>query len=473
MTKYKIDEKFFGNFVEHMGRALYGGIYDVTNDKFNSEVTSKLKEINTSIIRYPGGNFVSGYDWMDGIGPRESRPTRLDLAWDSIEPNIVGTDEFLSWAESNGFEAMLCVNLGSGTELHAARLVEYCNSDALTTITNLRRENGRENCYGIKYWCLGNEMDGPWQIMHCSAEDYSKKAREAAKLMKLVDPDIKLIACGSSQCELPTYPQWDRVVLEELYPYVDYLSAHRYYDHNITKDFKEFLYSYIDLENYIDTLRGILKYCKSLHRSSKDVYISFDEWNVVNSSTWEKRSREFAPHESETKNTFLDSLVFGDMIISMLKNADIIKIACQSMLVNVGAPIMVNEDGTIFYQTIYYPLFDVFSRKPKNVVKVELNSNKEYIEKYGEVNVLNYVLTESDGCYVMYVVNHSNEEQDIESVTIMGKKLEISKIESYTHENLYATNTKDKIEVVNGARKINSKNKIPSFSWNIVEFKEK
>lgn len=471
MKKYVIDEKFFGNFVEHMGRALYDGIYDVKEDCFRSNMTEEMKKVNTSIIRYPGGNFVSGYDWEDGIGPRELRPTRLELAWNSIEPNTVGTDEFLRWAKANDFDTIMCVNLGTGTEQSAARLVEYCNHPSGTTISEMRRRNGSDDPYGIKYWCLGNEMDGPWQIMHHSASDYAKKAREAAKMMKWVDPTIKLVACGSSQCELPTYPEWDRVVLEELYPYVDYISAHRYYNFELEKNFEKFLYSYVDMDNYIQTIRSVIKYCKSLHRETKDVYISFDEWNVVNSKQWSKRSREFAPHESESVNTFLDALVMGDMLICMLKNADIIKIACQSMLINVGAPIMTNEDGSFYYQTIYYPLADVFATKPDIVYDLSIDVPTIDHPDFGKCDVINYTLTKKDDQFIMYAVNHSDSPVPIGDIFIEGQKLQVTKIKEFTSNDLYATNTKDDIQIKDSGEFISATEAVlKPYSWNVIYF---
>ena len=212
-----IDPRVFGSFIEHLGRAVYTGIYEPghpTADAFGfrGDVEALIRPLHVTQIRYPGGNFLSGYDWRDGIGPKDRRPVRPDMAWSAIEPNQVGTDEFLQWCERIGAQPMMAVNLGTGTPKDAVELLEYCNGDMHTYWADKRRENGREAPYNVKLWCLGNEMDGPWQICSKTATEYGRIACETAKLMKMFDPTIETVACGSSYRTMPTFGTWEEEV---------------------------------------------------------------------------------------------------------------------------------------------------------------------------------------------------------------------------------------------------------------------
>lgn len=226
------DPRLFSSFLEHLGRAIYGGIYEPGHPQadehgFRQDVLDLIKPLNLSHIRYPGGNFVSGYRWQDGVG--KHRPRRLDLAWRSLETNEIGLNEFKIWSDLAGTQIMEAVNLGTGAPEDAAQLVEYCNFPGGTTLSDWRHQHGFPLPHNIKLWCLGNEMDGEWQIGHLSAEDYGKKAREAAKMMKWVDPELELVVVGSSSPLLASFPEWDRQVMELTYEQVDYISLHRYY----------------------------------------------------------------------------------------------------------------------------------------------------------------------------------------------------------------------------------------------------
>jgi len=387
------DPHLFGSFIEQIGRAVYTGIYEPghsTADEqgFRTDVLELVRQLKVPLIRYPGGNFISGYNWTDGIGPVTNRPKRLDLAWKSIETNQIGIDEFADWCQKAGTRVMAAVNLGTGTPAEAGNMVEYCNHPSGTTWSDLRRQNGHEQPHRIKVWCLGNEMDGPWQIGHLSAEDYGKKALEAAKIMRRIDPEIELVACGSSYSEMPTFPEWDRIVLEYLYDQVEYLSLHQYYGYDDTDDTTDFLASFLDMEVFIQTIIATADYVKAKKRSKKKLHLSFDEWNV-----WAHRNETFSAWETaaprlEQLYNLQDALVLGGLICTLLKHADRIKIACLAQLVNVIAPIYTKPFGPVIKQTIFYP-FQQFSVYGRGEVLQPLMTCPSFSSlKYGEVPVL-------------------------------------------------------------------------------------
>ena len=357
----EIDPRMYGSFVEHMGRCVYGGIYEPNHPTadahgFREDVKALVKELDVKFIRYPGGNFVSGYNWKDGIGPKESRPTRLELAWKSIETNEIGVHEFVHWANEVGAEVNMAVNLGTGTIEDAAQLVEYCNYPGGTSLSDLRRQNGAEAPFNIKTWCLGNEMDGFWQIGAKTATEYGRIAAEAAKVMKLVDESIELVVCGSSYMEIPTFASWEAEVLEHTYDYVDYLSLHRYYG-NQKNDLANYLAMSENMDRFIKAVAAICDFVKAKKHSDKTMYLSFDEYNVWYHSleadkekTWRK-----APPILEDIYNFEDALLMGCLLITLLKNSDRVKIACLAQLVNVIAPIMTENGGEAWQQTIFYP----------------------------------------------------------------------------------------------------------------------
>src|SRR3712207_4291518 len=241
------DPRLFGAFVEHLGRCVYGGIYEPSHSTadehgFRRDVLELVRELAPTIIRYPGGNFVSGYNWEDGVGPVENRPRRLDLAWMSTEPNTFGTNEFMDWCQAAGVEPMMAVNLGTRGPDDARRLLEYCNFPGGTELSDLRRAHGWEKPHNVRFWCLGNEMDGPWQMETKTAWEYGRIAAEAAKLMKWIDPTIELAACGSSSRNMPTFGSWEDTVLEHSFDHVEYISLHTYLN-NYADDTPAFLAS--------------------------------------------------------------------------------------------------------------------------------------------------------------------------------------------------------------------------------------
>lgn len=355
----EISPLLFGGFAEHMGRSIYGGIYDPGSPHADErglrrDVLAALRELGITIVRYPGGNFLSGYRWLDGVGPRDQRPTRRDLAWRSLESNAFGTDEFMEFCGVLGAEAMLAVNLGTGSIMDAANLVEYCNGTPGSLYADMRVANGHPDPYAVRHWCLGNEMDGPWQIGHLEMDEYGRKAREAAKVMRLQDPGISLILCGSSSTTLPTYPEWDRVALEACWDQVDYLAMH-YYAANRDDDTASYLGMASQFEAHIDTLAGTLRYVKGKLRSRHDVHLSWDEWNVWYKDQEMDGKWEHAPQLIEEVYNLEDALVVAQWLNVFLRKCDVLKMACVAQMVNVIAPILTTTDRLV-RQTTFYPL---------------------------------------------------------------------------------------------------------------------
>lgn len=412
----EVDPRLYGAFLEHLGRAIYGGIYEPehpTADErgFRQDVLEVVRELGVPIVRYPGGNFVSGYKWEDGVGPVEERPRRLELAWKSIEPNEVGTNEFTAWAKQAGSDVIMATNLGT-REVDAARsLLEYCNHPGGTYWSDLRRSHGVAEPHGIKVWCLGNEMDGPWQIGQKTADEYGRVAAETAKAMRLVDPTIELVACGSSHPKMPAYPQYEATVLEHTYEAIDYISLHTYYRLD-DGDLGTFLARPLEMEEYIKTVVATCDHIKAKKRSKKRVDLSFDEWNVWYHSRdfdhryLRERPWEVAPPLTEESYTMADALVVGCMLITLLKHADRVKIACIAQLVNAIAPIQTVTGGGLWRQTTYFPYLHASRFGQGIALDVRLTSPTYATQQFGEVPTLAAVATldeETDGLTIFAV----------------------------------------------------------------------
>ncbi len=356
-----VDPRLFGGFIEHMGRAIYGGIYEPGHPTADAagwrhDVVDLVRRLGVSIVRYPGGNFVSGYDWEDGIGPRAVRPTRLDLAWRSIEPNLVGTDDFIDWTRLVGVEPMLAVNLGTQGPEAARNLVEYCNAPVGTRYADLRAANGHPEPHQVPVWCLGNEMDGPWQIGHTSAADYGRRAAESGAAMRLVDPSILLVACGSSGSTMPTFGSWEETVLDLAWDVTDHLSLHHYVDPAAFETIGAYLASPAELERMIDTVATIVDGAAERRGSERRIGLSVDEWNVWHLA--EHQAREdpsgpfrHAPAIAEDSQDVADALVVGGLLIALLRHADRVRIACLAQLVNVIPAIRTVDGGPAWFQT--------------------------------------------------------------------------------------------------------------------------
>ncbi len=370
----EIDKRIYGSFIEHLGRAVYTGIYEPTHptadeDGFRKDVLSLVADLQVPIVRYPGGNFVSNYIWEDGVGPKDRRPHRLDLAWRTIETNEMGVDEFARWSKKANTEMMMAVNLGTRGLSEACNLLEYCNISSGSFYSDMRVKNGVNSPYNIKTWCLGNEMDGPWQLGHKTAEEYGRLATETAKAMRQLDPSIELVCCGSSNSEMPTYPDWEATVLGHAYDDVDYISMHQYYAKR-TDNRQDFLAESMRMDDFIKTVVSVCDFVKAKKRSAKKMMISFDEWNVwyhslkkdddiMNNKPW-----GIAPPLVEDIYTFEDALVAATLLITLIKHSDRIRMACLAQLVNVIAPVMTEKGGAAWRQSIYWPFMhmSVFGR---------------------------------------------------------------------------------------------------------------
>lgn len=392
----EVDPRIYGSFIEHLGRAVYDGIYQPGNplsdeDGFRKDVLELVKELNVPIIRYPGGNFVSGFCWEDSVGPKKERPNRLDLAWRSTESNQVGINEFDKWTKKAGSSVMMAVNLGTRGVQDACNLLEYCNHPSGTKYSDLRIAHGDKDPYNIKVWCLGNEMDGPWQIGCKTMQEYGRLAEETAKAMKLIDPSIELVSCGSSSIEMSTFPQWEATTLEHTYDHVDYVSLHSYYG-NRSNDTLDYFAQSEDMNRFIKTVIATCDFVKAKKRSKKTLNLSFDEWNVwfhsnaADDDIMKNHPWQHHPALLEDVYNFEDAIVVGLLLITLLKNADRVKMACLAQLVNVIAPIMTDADGgTAWRQTIYYPFMHA-SKYGRGIVLVpSVHSSKHATKEHDEV----------------------------------------------------------------------------------------
>jgi len=414
-----VDPRVFGSFVEHMGRSIYTGIYEPEHptadaDGFRADVAGLVRDLGVPILRYPGGNFVSGYQWEDGVGPRDRRPTRLDLAWRSIETNQVGVDEFTKWSRMVGSEPMMAVNLGTRGVDAARNLVEYCNHPSGTEWSDRRRQNGSADPHGIKLWCLGNEVDGPWQIGHKTAPEYARLAAETAKAMRRVDPTIELVACGSSHSRMPTFGTWEATVLAEAYDTVDYLSLHSYYEQR-GDDRGSFLASGVNLDRFIDATIATCDYARAVGRHKKWINLSVDEWNVWYQSKFggeESLDWTWAPRLIEDTYSVVDAVVVGSLLITLLRHADRVRIACLAQLVNVIAPVRSEPGGPAWRQSIYHPFALTSKYGRGTVLRVEPTGPTYETRWLGEVPTVDAtaVLDEEAGTVTLFVVNRNQTE---------------------------------------------------------------
>ena len=414
-----VDRRLFGTFVEHMGRCVYTGIYEPDHDTadghgFRQDVLELVRDLGPTVVRYPGGNFVSGYRWEDGVGPVEDRPRRLDLAWRTIESNAVGVDEFTTWCRKADIEPIMAVNLGTRGVQEAADLLEYCNYPEGTALSDLRRSNGAKEPHGIGVWCLGNELDGPWQIGHKTAAEYGRLATETARAMRMVDPTIELVACGSSNSHISTFASWEATMLEHCYDLVDYVSLHNYYD-PLVSDVETFLASGVDLDRAIDAIVATADHVGARVRSRRRLKLSVDEWNVWHQSRFAGQDAlEYTEGRPLIEDVYdvADAVVVGSLLITLLRHADRVGIACQAQLVNVIAPILTMPQGPAWKQTIFHPFAQASRWARGEVLRVEPVVECYETEKYGEVPLVDATAThdEANGELTLLAVNRSTSE---------------------------------------------------------------
>lgn len=385
-----VDPRVFGGFLEHLGRAVYQGVYDPDSRHADdlgcrTDVLDALRELRFTAMRYPGGNFVSGYHWLDAVGPRENRPRVRDLAWQSLEPNTFGPDEFLTLSRRMGWIPMLAVNLGTGTPEEARNWLEYCNIESGSKWSDLRVEHGYSQPHHVKLWCLGNEMDGPWQIGHVPAEVYAISAQQTARMMKMVDPEVELVVCGSCAPDLPTYIEWDRTVLEHCRDSVEYISLHRYVG-NPDDDTPNFLAVTHSIDRQIEEMDAVCRMVHRLTKTPRRVYLSFDEWNV-----WYRARHgehldgrgKFAPHLLEEVYNLEDALVAAGFLNSFIRHADSVKIANLAQIVNVIAPILTRGDDLV-RQTIFHPIEMMAKRGRGQALRIAVDGPTYATKDYGE-----------------------------------------------------------------------------------------
>ncbi|HEV6955570.1 MAG TPA: alpha-N-arabinofuranosidase [Promicromonospora sp.] len=408
----------FGSFVEHLGRCVYTGLHDPEHptadaDGFRGDVVDLTRELGVTTVRYPGGNFVSGYRWEDGIGPVDQRPRRLDLAWHSTEPNLVGVDEFMRWCAKAGVEPMMAVNLGTRGVQEALDLLEYCNVPGGTAWSDRRRANGAADPYRVKMWCLGNEMDGPWQVGHKTAHEYGRLAAETARAMRMVDPDLELVVCGSSGSQMPTFGDWEHAVLAESYEYVDHVSAHAYYWEE-DGDLASFLASSVDMDHFVDAVASTADAVRAAGKHDKRINISFDEWNVWYQKRAESRPPSgddwpVAPVLLEDRYNVADAVVVGNLLISLLRHTDRVHAASLAQLVNVIAPIMTEPGGRSWRQTTFHPFALTARYAAGEVLRLAVDAPVQETAKFGDVPVLDAVATHDPetGGVVVFAVNRS------------------------------------------------------------------
>lgn len=450
-----VRRRLFGGFVEHLGRHVYDGIYEpghpeADDQGFRRDVLELVRELGVSTIRYPGGNFVSGFRWEDSVGPREQRPRRLDLAWHSTETNEIGLHEFSDWLDKAGSDLMLAVNLGTRGVLEALDLLEYSNVPGGTTLSQQRIDNGRAEPFGVQVWCLGNEMDGPWQLGHRSADDYGKIASQTAKGMRQLDPSIELVVCGSSGAQMPTFGEWERVVLEHTYDDVDMISCHAYYQEH-DGDIDSFLASSVDTDRFIEAVVATADHVGAVRGSAKKIDISFDEWNIWYQTRFHDVDQitgvenwPVAPRLLEDVYSALDAVVFGSLLISLLKHADRVASASLAQLVNVIAPIMTEPGGPSWRQTTFFP-FAITSRLAQgDAVRLQVESPLIETEKFGAVPAVDAVATHDaeTGASAIFLVHRGRGDAVELQIDVAGLgDVEIVEAHVLHDDDPYARNT--------------------------------
>lgn len=425
-TISSVDERIFGGFLEHLGRAVYEGVYDPASkqadeDGFRKDVVAALGRLQMTAMRYPGGNFASGYHWLDGVGPKDRRPIVRELAWQSIETNAFGTDEFIRLCRKLNWQPMLTANMGTGTPEEARDWVEYCNCPTGTRYADLRAANGFAEPHQVKLWCLGNEMDGQWQLGHVPADQYAIRAQQAAKMMKDTDPSIELIACGSCGFGMPTYMEWDRQVLEYLGDYADYVSLHRYVG-NREGDTADFLSVGLSIDKQIEEMDAACRFVQAKRRARRRPFLCFDEWNVWYRETSGDGRGQRAPHLLEEVYNLEDALVAAQFFNSFIRHADVLKIANIAQIVNVIAPVLTRGDD-LLVQSIFYA-FEMFSKRRRGMsLRLSVEASTYENRNYGVAPLADASAILDGNELKLFVVNRSTQEALDVRVEIFGGEM--------------------------------------------------
>ena len=449
-----VRRRTFGSFVEHMARCVYTGIYEPDHPSadehgLRTDVLELTRALGVSSVRYPGGNFVSGYRWEDGVGPAGRRPRRPDLAWHSTETNAFGLDEFMIWARKAGVEPMYAVNLGTRGVQEALDVLEYANAPVGTALAEQRAANGHPDPHGIRMWCLGNEMDGPWQIGHRPAAEYGQLAAETARAMRRAHPDLELVACGSSHSSMPTFPAWEQAVLEAGYEAFDMVSAHVYYREE-EGDQASYLASADDMDAYIEDVAATCDHVRALGGHDKRIMISFDEWNVTSNGHGDPGTEPsgedwpVAPRFAESTYTAQDAVVVGSLLISLLRHTDRVASDSQAQLVNVLGPIRTSPDGPAWRQTIFHPFALTSRHAAGQVLRTQVDSPTYENPRFGRSKVLDSVVTwdEEAGQLVVFAVSRSRTEPLALTVPLAGfGPLEVTEAVMLHEDDPYTVNT--------------------------------
>ena len=487
----RIDPRMYGSFIEHLGRAVYGGIYEpghpaADKNGFRKDVIDKVRELGITVVRYPGGNFVSGFNWEDSIGPRDARPKRLDLAWGTTETNEVGLHEFAEWAKKANTEVMYAINLGTRGPDAARNVVEYANHKGGSYWSDLRIRNGAKNPFGIKLWCLGNEMDGPWQMGQKTAYEYGRAANEAAKMMKWVDPSIEVVACGSSAHDTPTFGSWEYQVLDECYNNVDYVSLHRYYG-NPTGDTPGFLARSMDLDDFIREVVAICDAVAGKKHAKRKLNLSFDEWNVwyhsnqQDQEVWKAEKWGRALPLLEDVYNFEDALLVGAILITFLKNADRVKVACLAQLVNVIAPIMTRNGGGAWAQTIFWPMMHAAKYGRGTALRPVIQSPVYDCKDYEKVPVADAAAAMGDDGNVTIFALNRDMKEDVQLTADLRAfgNMKIAEHIVLHHDDVKAVNTEANPDEVKPKKARGGKIdggkmtvKLPALSWNVIRLEK-
>lgn len=468
-----IDPRLDSGLLEHMGRAVYTGVYQpdhpcADDQGLRQDVIDLVKPLHLASVRYPGGNFVSGFNWEDSVGPKAQRPTRIDLAWQVIETNQFGLHEFMDWCQKVDTKPLMAVNLGTRGVDAARHLVEYCNYPGGTTYSDQRRHNGADAPFAIKTWCLGNEMDGPWQIGHKTAREYGRLAAESSKAMKLVDPTIETVACGSSMPTMPTFGSWEETVLDTAYEQIDYLSLHRYYSRNVYSP-ADYLARSLDFDAFIEGVVALCDAVKARKHSNKTINLAFDEWNVSHGQPSDVEPAGYMALKplAESHYDRVDAVLFGALLISLMKHADRVKIACVAQLVNVLAPVMTTADGPAWPQTIYWPLLQVGQDGHGSVLDTLLNGETYVTEDFAAVPYVDAVAVLADQQLTIFAINRDLNQPREFRLEAQQCSWQLTGATTYTGDAKPVLNRNTQ-QTASGVQV-----SLPACSWNVIHLRQK